>query len=161
MKRILLSIVVCGLAVAASADEAERLADLDKYWKEVVRCVESGDFAGYKATIHADGVLVVGISKRSLPLADALKNWEKEFALTKAGKSKTELSFRWKDRYGDATTAHETGMFRYAATTADGKPIEEYIDFEALLVKREGKWLIVMEYQKAKGTKEAWDKLKK
>ena len=160
MKSILTLIAAMIFALSAHADETKRLAELDKYWKEVVRCVESGDFAGYKATIHTDGVLVVGISKRSLPLADALKSWEKEFALTKAGKSKTQLEFRWSERYGDATTAFETGMFRYAATTADGKPIEEYIDFEGLLVKRNGKWLIIMEYQKAKGTKEAWEKLK-
>ena len=59
---------------------------------------------------------------------------------TKAGEMKASVEFRFSQRLGDATTAHEEGIFRYAATGEDGKENAEYIHFEALLLKREGRW---------------------
>jgi hypothetical protein len=61
---------------------------------------------------------------------------------------------------GDADTAHETGIFFYTSESAAGKRAD-YIHLEALLVKQNGKWLVLMEYQKSKATKEEWDKLEK
>ena len=50
-------------------------------------------------------------------------------------------------------------MLLYEFSTKDGKSVKDYVFLEALLVKREGKWLIMMEYQKAVGTVEDWEKL--
>ena len=50
-------------------------------------------------------------------------------------------------------------MFLYATVNAEGETKNEYIHFEALLVKRNG-WKVLMEYQKSKGTRDDWDKLK-
>ena len=64
-----------------------------------------------------------------------------------------------RQRLGDETTAHESGIFRYTATGADGKNIRKsYIHFEALLLKRDG-WKIMMEYQKFEATVEEWNAL--
>jgi hypothetical protein len=72
---------------------------------------------------------------------------------------KASVSFRFSQRLHDATTAHETGMFLYTATGPDGQEKPEYIEFQALLVKGDGKWRILMEYQKSKSTREAWEAL--
>ena len=142
-----------------SASEPVRLKQLDAYWSEVSRAVNTGDFVAYEATCHAEGVLVSGSKKSSSPLADALKRWKKEFDATKSGAMKASVDFKFSQRLGDATTAHETGMFLYSATGADGKKIDEYIHLEALLVKRDGRWKIVMEYQKSKGTRAEFEAL--
>ena len=102
---------------------------------------------------------VSGSKKTSQPLADALKRWRREFDATKSGEMKARVQFKFSQRFGDATTAHETGMFLYSATGADGKETREYIHFEALLVKREGSWQILMEYQKSKGTRDEFGAL--
>jgi ketosteroid isomerase-like protein len=150
MKAILALLFLSSFALLA--DEPARLKQLDAYWAEVSRAVGSGDFAAYEATCHPEGVLVSGTRKTSSPLADALKRWRKDFDATKSGEMKASVDFKFSQRLGDATTAHETGMFRYTATSADGKQTREYIHFEALLVNRDGRWKIVMEYQKSKGT---------
>ncbi len=142
-----------------TADDGSRTGELNAYWANVSRAVQAGDFAAYQATCHPSGVLVSGVSRTSHPLAQALAKWKPGFTDTKAGKIKASVEFRFSQRYGDETTAHETGIFRYSATDADGKPSRTYVHFEALLVKQ-GVWKIMMEYQKSIATVEEWARLK-
>ncbi len=159
LMRVPMVILAFGLP-SAGADEAARLMELDAYWTTVARAVQEGDFKLYESTCHPDGVLVTGIKKQCYPLSKALARWKQEFDDTRAGKRESGLTLRFRQRLGDDTTAHESGMFLYTAKTADGKDIREYIHFEALLLKRDG-WKIMMEYQKSKGTEEEWNALKK
>ena len=124
------------------------------------RTVREGDFEEYAATCHKDGVLVAGTSKRCHPLSVALARWKKEFVDTKAGRRKSGVTFRFSQRLGDATTAHETGVFLYSATVDNGARKDEYINFEALLLKTERGWKIMMEHQKSRATKVEWETLK-
>ncbi len=154
MKYLLLLLTFFPLNLHADVKE------LDAYWAEVSRAVNTGDFQAYKATCHPDAVLVSGNKKQSYPLAKALVRWKKEFDDTKSGDRKSSATFRFSTRYHDETTAHETGMLLYEFSTKDGKVGKEYVFLEALLLKRKGKWVIMMEYQKATGAAEDWEKLK-
>lgn len=142
------------------AQKQDRLTELDAYWKEVSRAVGEGDFEAYKASCHEEGILVYEPGEKAYPLAKALVKWKQEFDDTKSGRMKAGVSFRFSQRLGDETTAFETGMFLYYQIKPDGQKREEYIHLEALLVKKNGSWKILMENQKSKGTKEEWDKLK-
>ena len=137
----------------------DRIKELDAYWAEVSRSVREGDFQGYKATCHEEGVLVSGTNNSSYPLSDALARWKKDFTATKEGKIKASVEFRFSQRIGDTTTAHETGIFLYSSGDPGENPKNEYIHFQALLVKRKGKWKIMMEYQKSKASQAEWDEL--
>nr|MBR9810509.1 DUF1080 domain-containing protein [bacterium] len=148
------------LKVKELDQESARLEELDAYWAEVSRTVAEGDFEGYVTTCHPAGVLVSGKSKSSYPLASALKKWKKEFDETKAGEMKVSVDFRFEQRWGDDSTAHETGIFRYASQIKGGEETVAYIELEALLVKKEGSWKVLMEFQKDEKTKVDWDKLK-
>ena len=171
MKRILsLSLLLVFIHVCVCAQDKDkkkeevnkqRIKELDAYWIETSRCVGEGDWDAYLKTVHPDGILVAGKRGYSVPLTKVFVKWKKEFNDTKAGKIKASVEFRLSKRFGDETTAHESGMFLYKQTNAEGKKIAEYIHFEALLIKKEGQWLIMMEYQKSGGTKEEWDKLAK
>ena len=154
--------LVAGTALAETANDHDkaRLTELNKYWAEVSRAVNEGDFAGYKATCHENGVLVSGIRKMSQPLSEALARWEKEFTATKSGKVQSSVEFRFSQRLGDTMTAHETGIFRYSTVDLEGIRQDEYIHFEGLLVNKDGKWKILMEYQKSIAKLEQWQALK-
>jgi hypothetical protein len=154
MKHILLLLVLSSLSLRAD------LKGLDAYWAEVARAVKEGDFQAYKATCHPGAVLVSGSKKESYPLTKALARWKKEFDDTKAGSRKSSASFRFEKRFHDATTAMESGILLYEFSTDDGKSGTEYVFLDALLVKEDGKWLIMMEYQKGPATKADWEKLK-
>ncbi len=142
----------------STAGEASRLAELDAYWAKVSRAVKQGDFDLYASTCHKDGVLVSGAKQQCYPLSQALARWKQDFVDTKAGKTKASVVFRFRQRLGDEATAHESGIFLYTATDADGKDIKKYVHFEVLLLKRDG-WKIMMEYQKSKATLEEWNAL--
>ena len=135
-----------------------QIMDLDTYWDEVSRTVEEGDFEGYAALYHEDAVLVSSGGQTSYSIANALAGWKQGFEDTKAGKMGAEVTFRFSDKFGDETTAHYTGIFRYVATPKDGEASEALVHFEALFVKKDG-WLMLMEYQKSPATKEEWDAL--
>ena len=160
MKAILkswcVSAVLMVCAATALGDERPVLDELDTFWAEVSRTVIEGDFQAYKETYHQDAIVVSGISKTSQPVSRSLAEWEEGFTQTRAGKNKVGLEFRFTQRINDASTAHETGYFRYSSTGEDGIPKVSYIRFEALLVKQDG-WKTLMEYQTALATQEEWD----
>lgn len=139
--------------------EPARLAELDAYWKEVSRAVNQGDFPAYKATFHEKAVFVTGAKRASYPIGQALNRWKTEFDDTKAGDIEASVDFRFSHRYGDTQTAHESGIFLYTQKKKDAEASAEYYAFEVLLVKENGKWLAMMEYQIKPMTKEEWDKL--
>lgn len=150
--------------ISQSSTDLARISEIDKsYWTEISRTVKEGDFEGYKATCHPNAVLVTtsGKNKLSYPMTEALTRWQQGFTNTKQGKQMDNVQFRFSQRIGDATTAHETGIFYFTSHDSNGKLISEgYTHLEALLVKRDGKWLCLMEYQKAKATREEWEALK-
>ena len=148
--------------VMGAPNDSLRLIELDHYWAELSRTVRTGDFEGYKAAYHADAVVVFasGNNKVSIPITSALANWKQGFNDTKTGKTHDSVDFRFSQRIGDETTAHETGIFFFKSTDSDGKIIAEYIvHFEMLLVKRNNAWYGLMEYQKSTATREEWESL--
>jgi hypothetical protein len=147
------------LIAGDDAPTISRLAQLDAYWAEVSRSVREGDFEGYQATCHERGVLVSGSKESSIPLSKALARWKQGFLDTKSGKIKADVKFRFSQRFGDATTAHETGIFLYSTVNSEGEASQEYVHFQALLIKEKGQWKIFMEYQKSKGTLAEWNAL--
>ena len=157
-----LSFLLCGsgLPTASGADESTRLAQLDRFWSELQAAVQNGDYERYKATCHPAGVLVSGAKKTSYPLSKALAGWKQGFLDTQSGKMKAGAEFRFSQRLGDETTAHETGIFHYWTVDANGVRDDHYVHFEALLLK-EQRWQTLMEYQKGPASEEEWEKLKR
>ncbi len=132
--------------------------DLDAYWAEVSRTVNEGDFEGYAALYHEDAVLVSDFSQSSVPIAIALKNWKSGFDDTKAGKMSASVEFRFSTEYEDEGTAFSRGIFRYASAQEGESENAQYINFEALLVKKDV-WLMVMESQLSTATEADWNAL--
>ncbi len=153
---------VGGIGASRADDQGKQshqtTRELDSYWAEVSRCVREGDFKGYSDTCHPQGVLVSGIKKSSYPLAQALERWKQGFDDTRSKKMKASVEFRFSERLQSPTTAHETGIFRYASTR-DGKQTVEYIHFEGLVQKTSAGWKIMMEYQKSAATEAEWKEL--
>ena len=152
IQRVLASLLFLG-AILQAQDLA---AELDGYWLRVSQAVKTGDLEAYRATCPPDGVLVSGKNAKSELLSQALIRWGKEFADTKAGKMKARVEFRFSKRIRGKDTAHETGIFLYSSQRVGQEWKRDYVHFEALLVKKKGKWKILMEFQKSLATKAEW-----
>ncbi len=153
----IIAVAVATITTAAAAQPP--LAEIDAFWATVDRAVAEGDFDAYAACCHPDGVLVSEPRGLSQPFAAAFERWRPEFADTRAGRMTAKVETRFTRRLGDATTVHETGIFRYTAEKPGEPPRVDHVPFEALLVKRDGRWLMLMEYQKAAVTAAEWDAL--
>lgn len=151
---------VCLCVLLSSTAEAQVTAELDGFWAEMSRTVAEGDFEGYARLYHPDAVLVSLGAKTSYPIAQALAGWKQGFVDTNEGRATAGVVLRFTQRLHDETTAHETGMFRYSFTPADGSPAVATVHFESLLVRKDGKWLMMMEYQQAPATDEEWEAAK-
>ena len=153
-----LSVFFAATASVSAMDETARLAQLNKFWSDVQVAVQTGDYERYQATCHPSGILVSGSKMTSYPLSKALARWKQGFLDTKAGKIKAGVEFRFSQRLGDETTAHETGIFHYWTVDASGVRKDDYIHFESLLLKETG-WQTLMEYQKGPALVNEWEKL--
>lgn len=138
------------------------LAELDAFWAEVARTVAEGDFEGMVATYHPDGVWVSAVASR--PATRALRGMTAEAAegaaRTRAGEQAPRVEFRFSSRVHDSTTAHEVGMVRYT-NARGGVVVEEvYGLVDSYLVKKDGRWMILVEIQRWDMTKAEWDALR-
>ena len=139
----------------------DTVGELDEYWKRVSNAVRTGNLEAYRATCHQDGVLISGKAKKSELLSQALIRWGKEFADTKAGKMQADVKFRFSERIVGKDTAHERGIFLYSSKKKGEEWKKDYVHFEALLVKKNGEWKILMEFQKSSATQKEWESLAK
>ena len=164
MKQLLIflgapTLIMLASLLSSTQLERQETPDLDAYWAIVSQTVADGDFEGYAATYHPDAILVNESQNATYPISTALANWKEGFMDTKAGKMKASVEFRWTRRLSDATTAHETGIFHYVATSQNGQVQDSYLHFEALLINKDG-WKMMMEYQKLPATIEQWNAAK-
>jgi len=154
--RDLRRVAVAALLVLPATASAQVATELDGSWAEVARTVVEGAFEGYATLYHPDAVLVA-LGSRSYPISGALAGWKQGFEDTREGRAVAGVEFRFTERLNDESTAHETGMFRYTFRPVGGEGQVALLHFEALLVKKDGRWLMLMEYQKEPATDEEWD----
>ena len=144
-------------------------AELNAFWRQASQVVAQGDFDTYTFMYHPDAVLVQ-LSKEeqstgsSEPIVQALKRWKPGFDATREGKQRVHLAFRFRQRLHGPTTAHEKGIFRYQSSSIPERDTPSssalvYMHFESLLVKKEGNWQWIMEYQKGTASVQEWNAL--
>jgi hypothetical protein len=107
------------------------------------------------AIYHPDAVLVT--AQGTMPIAQALAGWGQSMEAMKRDGSRASVAFRFSLRQDGAETAFESGMFNYAVTDSAGATTRYIVPFEALLVRRDARWLIVMERQLAAADESAWN----
>ena len=124
-------------------------------WTTVSTTAMEHDIAGMAATYHPDAVVVT--PQGTMPIARALAGWGQSMEAMKRNGSRASVAFRFSLRQDGAETAFESGMFNYAVTDSAGVTTRYIIPFEALLVRKDGRWLIVMERQFAATDETAWN----
>jgi ketosteroid isomerase-like protein len=136
-------------------------SELDLFWEEAARTVATGDFSAYSALYHPDAVVVdtVTAPNGTKPIAEALRQWKASFDETASSTRETTLAFRFSRRLHNSETAHESGIFQYTSSS-NTEPVKTiYVKFEALMVKKDTKWMWLMEYQRELTSKDEWDSL--
>jgi ketosteroid isomerase-like protein len=148
------------LASAHAADQAKTPAaneiDAD-VWNVIVDTVAKHDIVRMGSTYLPDAVLVT--PKETKTIAKTLEKWGQDMVAAQAKGEIDTVAFRFSHRQDGADTAFETGIFKYSVMDKSGTTKAYYYPFEQLLIKKNGKWRIVMERQFAQVTQVEWDKL--
>lgn len=157
MLRSLTALLPLGAAtlLAAAAPRPSSAAIDADVWAPIAASVVHDDIAAMGRTYHPDAVLVSNDGTRSI--ATALAGWGKGMVDNKAKGIRATVEFRFTKRQDDAETAFETGVFKYTVIDKAGLRTPSYRRLEALLVKRQGKWRILMERQLDAVTVAEWD----
>ena len=126
-------------------------------WMPVAASVTGDDIVAMGRVYHPAAVLVA--KQGTKPIAAALDGWGKDIVVAKKNGVRATVAFRFASRRDDATTAFETGIFKYTTTDRAGVSTSSYTQMEALLAKHEGPWRILMEHQLEATTEAAWNAL--
>jgi hypothetical protein len=141
-------------ALTASSREID--ADV---WSVLIATVASDDIVRMGSVYFPEAVLVGPRGTR--PIKATLEGWGRDMVAAKAKGNRATVEFRFSQRQDDATTAFDTGIFKYTVIEKSGVSSPKFYPFELLLAKTNGKWRVLMERQFAEVTQEAWDKLAK
>jgi len=152
-------LLICFFSVIMLGNVNGLKAQTAELWAEVEKTVQEGDFRGYANLYHDDAVLVNSISGQIMPISGALDGWKQGFEDTKAGLMEASVEFRFSERISDKTTAHETGIFKYSSKSSGEAFSTTYVHFEALSIKTENGWKMLMERQLSIATEEEWKNL--
>ncbi len=162
-KKIAMISVLLGSICFLSANAADVAAtpvtheiDVD-VWNVIVDTVVTNDIIRMGTTYFPDAILVG--PKGTKPIATALEKWGRDMREAQAKGDTAAVAFRFSQRQDNAETAFESGIFKYTEIAKSGSSTSFYIPFEQLLLKKNGKWRILMERQLPDVTQGEWDKL--
>ena len=144
--------------VSKTISAATREIDRD-VWSVLVTAVATDDIIGMGAVYAPDAVLVS--PGGTTPIKTALDRWGKDMVAAKAKGNGAAVEFRFSRRQDDPSTAFEAGLFKYTVIEKSGASTSKFYPFEALIVKTNGKWRLLMERQFAEVSQADWDKLPK
>jgi ketosteroid isomerase-like protein len=152
---------VLTISVAASqTTPASPSREIDReIWSAFTATVAGDDITGMGRLYFPDAVLVT--PKGTTPIKETLERWGKDMVAAKARGDRATVEFRFSLRQDNTTTAFEAGIFKYTVIAKSGASTPQFVPFEALLAKTDGKWRVLMERQLAAVTQADWDKLPK
>ena len=127
-------------------------------WQVISQSVIDRDIVAMGSTYHPDAVVVN--AKETAPISSTLIRWGKGMEKELQEGSSARVSFRFSQRMINASSAFEEGIFKYVSINSEGIESAAYMEFEVLLVKKDGRWLTLMEHQLAETDQAAWDALK-
>ena len=160
--KIVLTLILLSCSFISYSQSEDTIA-LNKLWDKISQTVNTGDFEGYSALFHEDAILVSSTNpknSRAILISEALINWEQNFIDVKSGKMKASAEFRFSERIISTSAAHEIGIFKFSSTDSNGEINIAYVHFEALSIKKNDQWLMIMEKQKALASEKEWKNLK-
>lgn len=127
------------------------------FWLPQAKAISAHDFATVGKYYHPDAILVSQGPGNTTPIDQTLERWAKDADALKAAGGEAGVSFRFTKRLDGETTAYEEGMFNYYMIDGKGKRSGGPYHFSALLKKKNGKWLMMMENQIRSATQAEWD----
>ncbi len=146
LKLILLLFISIGCTIS-SAQHVEHMKAINhEVWEKFYWAFESLDH-GLMAEIHTKDLIRIPANQKTiLDYATYINNYKTTFQQARDNNTTRSISLRFFERITNDSVATERGIYRF--TFNKGMPDEHnyYGQFHVLLVKRDQKWQILMDY---------------
>lgn len=129
----------------------------NEFWQPQADAISAHDFITVAKFYHPDAILVSQGSGTTTPIEDTLTRWKKDADRLKAEGGEAGVSFRFTKRLDNEKTAYEEGIFNYYMVDRNGKYSGAPYHFSALLRKKDGQWIMLMENQIRPASQAEWD----
>ena len=127
-------------------------------WSVISQAVMNADIKSMASTYHPDAVVIS--NGDVTPIGDALESWAEGMKQAAADGSSARVSFRFASRQDNERSAFEIGIFKYTRVDSSGTETQMFMHFESVLVKKEGRWLFLLERQFDEANEAAWEALR-
>ncbi len=146
-KKILLSIPLFIVGVHIQAQTKEHLRQINKeVYSKFYQAFDSLDYS-LMAEIHArDLIRIPANQKRILDYETYINGYKKSFKDAKEKKETRSISLRFFERIVNDSVATDRGVYKFSLNKNTPGERNYYGQFHVLLVKREGNWKILMDY---------------
>ena len=148
---------ICVSIFTPAQAQSQPSSPTDLLYKQISASVAEADFEAMAGTYHPDAILVS--QKGTKSIASVIPLWKAAGEKIKQKGGTASVAFRFNSRQISETTAFESGVFKYQSVAADGSKKTNYVNFENLTIKRDGRWLTMMERQTGTTNLSAWTAL--
>ena len=132
-------------------------------WKPLIESVLNIDYPLMASKYHPSAIMVFEKGQGNTKTATKyLENVKEGFKIKNKNPNTTPTYFklRFSKRLDQSETAYETGIFMFDKVV-NGVRKKNYTEFQFLLLKENGEWLVMMENQLERKTEEEWNALGK
>ena len=157
MNRLLLVLLLALWSTPSLADENTSQQIDNDIWEVISQSVANRDIVAMGSAYHPDAVVVN--AEKTAPIASTLIRWGEGMQREIETGASANVAFRFSKRMDNTSSAFETGIFNYSSTNSSGEQSSIYVNFESLLVNKDGRWVFLMEHQLGETDKAAWEAL--
>lgn len=145
-KRLIIIALVFLVIHPVRSQSIENIKQINGIWVKFCQAFDSSDYESFNS-IHSTEVMRISSDANRIMLSEDYMNANKEyFNNFKNNNIKCEISLRFFERMNNDSFASERGIYKFIFNKGTEKEQIYYGKFHALLVKENGVWRILMDY---------------
>ena len=149
---LLLPFAAHAQAPAPKSTSPEILKELDRdIWLPFIKAYGESNPEGYFALHSKSFVRAQGDGKRIETIEQWMNGTRNMFRVFGERGSKAAIQFRFLERFANAETASERGIYEFASVNSQGETRKSYGKFHVISRKEDGKWKILVDYDSTEG----------
>ncbi|WP_411895336.1 DUF4440 domain-containing protein [Winogradskyella sp. A2] len=150
MKRFVQLLFIIIFAFSVNAQSKENLMEINQTWEKFYKAFETLDY-NLMAEIHSEDLVRVSGGRRIIDYNTYISNYKVSYKRDKDAGQTNHISLRFFERINNGSNASERGIYKLVRNKGTTKEQAYYGQFHVLLKKKDGKWMITMDYDSSEG----------
>ena len=151
-KVVLVVVVLMSIMIKSYAQKIETFKEINEIHQKFKKSFDSLDYELF-AEIHSERLIRIPGGKKIIDYKSYIEKQKERFENAKAENSTRTIYLRFVERINNDSVASERGIYKYIKN--ENLPNEKisYGNFHVIMVKENGSWKILMDYDSSEGKK--------